>query len=96
MFVALTMCAASIYQMMRGIIVVITAGMAMVFLGKKQYLHHYVSLFAIVSAVSMVGLVGIAISNKLADENPDSDEQTSVTKPLGIILLLISQCFTGA
>jgi hypothetical protein len=35
MFVALTQCAASVYQMMRGIIVVITAGMAMVFLGRK-------------------------------------------------------------
>jgi len=35
MFVALTMCAASIYQMMRGIIVVVTAGMAMAFLGRK-------------------------------------------------------------
>jgi hypothetical protein len=35
MFVALTQCAASVYQMMRGIIVVITAGMAMAFLGRK-------------------------------------------------------------
>jgi heme A synthase len=90
------MCAASIYQMMRGIIVVITAGMAMVFLGRKQYFHHYAYLFAIVSAVSMVGLVGIAISNKLAKENPDDADADSTTKPLGIIFLLISQCFTGA
>lgn len=35
MFVALTMCAASVYQMMRGVIVVITAFMALIFLGKK-------------------------------------------------------------
>ena len=35
MFVALTMCAASVYQMMRGVIVVITAGMAVAFLGRK-------------------------------------------------------------
>jgi len=34
MFVALTMCAASVYQMMRGVIVVITAMMAMFFLGR--------------------------------------------------------------
>ena len=34
MFVALTMCAASVYQMMRGVIVVITAVMALVFLGR--------------------------------------------------------------
>ena len=35
MFVALTQCAASVYQMMRGVIVVITAGLAMAFLGRK-------------------------------------------------------------
>lgn len=92
MFVALTMCAASIYQMMRGIIVVITAGMAMLFLGRKQYFHHFISLLTIVSAVAGVGLVGIAISNK----NSDSGESTGTTKPLGVILLLIAQCFTGA
>ena len=59
MFVALTMCAASIYQMMRGIIVVVTAGMAMAFLGRKQYFHHFFSLFLIVAAVAIVGVVGI-------------------------------------
>jgi hypothetical protein len=35
MFVALTMCAASVYQMMRGVIVVITALMAMYFLNRR-------------------------------------------------------------
>ena len=35
MFVALTQCAASVYQMMRGIIVVITAAMSILFLGAK-------------------------------------------------------------
>lgn len=35
MFVALTLCAASVYQMMRGVIVVITAVMALIFLGRK-------------------------------------------------------------
>ena len=34
-FIALTMCAASVYQMMRGIIVLIVAGMARVFLKKR-------------------------------------------------------------
>jgi len=35
MFVALTMVPASVYQMMRGIIVVITALFSMAFLGRK-------------------------------------------------------------
>jgi len=66
MFVALTMTAASIYQMMSGVIVVITAFMAIQFLGKKQYAHHWVSLFSIVLGVFIVGLVGVMYSNKSA------------------------------
>ena len=69
MFIALTQCAASIYQMMRGIIVVITAGMAMLFLGRKQYLHHWLSLITIVAGVFIVGLVGVTMSKK--DEGDD-------------------------
>lgn len=62
MFVALTMCAASVYQMMRGVIVVITAMMAIFFLGRRQYAHHYISLTLIVFGVFVVGLVNIMAS----------------------------------
>ena len=92
MFVALTQCAASVYQMMRGIIVVITAGMAMLFLKRPQYAHHFMSLTLIVGAVAGVGLVGIAISNKEQDSDPDAQATTTV---LGVLLLLLAQCFTG-
>jgi len=74
--------------MMRGIIVVITAGMAMAFLGRKQYFHHYVSLLIIVAAVGSVGLVGIAISNKHKDDSDGSGG--GETKVLGVLLLLIA------
>lgn len=60
MFVALTSVAGSVFQMMRGFIVVITAFMAMLFLGRKQYIHHWVSLFVIVSGVAIVGYVSIS------------------------------------
>lgn len=66
MFVALTMTAASIYQMMRGVIVVITALLAIKFLGKRQYAHHYLSLVSIVFGVFIVGLVGVMHSDKCA------------------------------
>lgn len=90
MFIALTQCAASIYQMMRGVIVVITAGMAMIFLGRKQYCHHWLSLGTIVTGVFIVGLVGVTMSKKGDDE--DSGSQTTF---LGILLLCIAQLFTG-
>mgnify|MGYP003751764391 CR=1 FL=1 len=87
MFIALTMCAASVYQMMRGVIVVITAGMAVAFLGRKQYAHHWISLLTIVSGVFFVGYVSI-----MASKGSASVGETSLT---GIILLLAAQCFTG-
>lgn len=90
MFVALTQCAASVYQMMRGIIVLITALLSVAFLGKKQYIHHWSALFSIVLGVAIVGLVGIQMSKK---EEPDA--KTTPTKPLGVILLLVAQLFTG-
>jgi len=63
MFIALTMCAASVYQMMRGFIVVITAFMALMFLGRKQFAHHWISLFTIVLGVAVVGWVNIMASS---------------------------------
>lgn len=85
MFIALTMCAASVYQMMRGFIVVITAFMAMVFLGRKQFSHHWASLFTIVGGVALVGYVSIMAKG-------GSSDSTSIT---GIVFLLLAQCFTG-
>jgi drug/metabolite transporter (DMT)-like permease len=91
MFIALTMCAASVYQMMRGVIVVITAVMAILFLGRKQFSHHWASLFTIVLGVFIVGFVSIMASHKEAADLSVAG-QTSV---LGILMLLGAQCFTG-
>ena len=89
MFVALTQCAASVYQMMRGAIVVITAAMAVIFLGRKQYVHHILSLVVIVLAVAIVGLVGVLHTKD------DGGDDTGKTTILGVLLLVIAQCFTG-
>jgi drug/metabolite transporter (DMT)-like permease len=85
MYVALTNCAASVYQMMRGIIVVMTAFLSVTFLKRKQYAHHWLSLFSIVAGVAIVGVCGIS-----AGTNDDGESVTSVS---GIILLLGSQIF---
>ena len=76
--------------MMRGFIVVITAGMAKFFLGRPQYFHHYISLICIVGAVALVGLVGILHT----DDSGDTGEATTTT--FGITLLIISQLFAGS
>ena len=86
MYVALTECAASVYQMMRGIIVVITALLSVFILKRKQYSHHWISIAMIVAGVVLVGFLGINANKK----DPGSDPVTTVG---GIILLLASQCF---
>lgn len=84
MFVALTQCAASVYQMMRGIIVLITAGMSVLFLGGKLYAHHWISLFMIVAGVAIVGIVSVLDSKVSADGEGPS------TTILGVMLLLLA------
>ena len=72
--------------MMRGIIVVITALFALIFLGKKQYRHHWTGIILIIAGVAEVGWVAITIE----------DSSKSGSSPVtGIILLMLSQCFAG-
>ena len=89
MFIALTMTPASIYQMMRGSVTIITALMSMIFLKRKQYRHHWVGLICIVIALASVGYVAIAFS----EDGLDQKINGSVT--IGVILLIVSQFFAA-
>jgi drug/metabolite transporter (DMT)-like permease len=86
MFIALTMVPASVYQMMRGIITVITALLSIIFLKRKQYRHHWVGIACIIIGVAEVGYIAIVY---------DEGEAGGSNIVLGIILLLVSQLFTG-
>lgn len=87
MFVALIMVPASVYQMMRGLIVPITALFSVVFLKRKQYRHHITGIVLIISGVFFVGYVSVAGSK--------SDSSDGGSELFGIFLLIVSQCFTG-
>lgn len=67
--------------MMRGLIVLVTAGMSMIFLGKKQYRHHYLSLLTIVLGIVLVGYASLTKNDTAGGTE---------TKPVGIILILIA------
>lgn len=88
MYLALVMVPASVYQMMRGLIVVITALMSILFLGRKQYRHHWTGIVLIIFGVFWVGYVSVAASK-------NSDSGSSGSELLGIFLLICSQLFTG-
>lgn len=71
--------------MLRGTIIIITALMSIAFLKKKLYRHHWSSIACIFIGVFMVGLAAMIWSS-------DSD---APTKPMGLVLLVISQFFSG-
>ena len=79
MNIALTMVAASVYQMLRGTIIIVTAAMMIIFLKKKLYIQHYSSMLVITLALVMVGLASIV------EGGGDSE-----TNPVGLIILLVA------
>lgn len=87
MFIALTMTPASVYQMMRGFINVVTPFMSIIFLKRKQYMHHWVGVISIVAGVAGVGAVAMVY---------DSGEETHGSIGFGIALIIVAQFFTGA
>jgi len=66
--------------MMRGIVVVITAGLARVFLKEKKYAHHLVALTLVTAGVALVGLVNILWGPK--------EEGQPTTTVFGVVMLL--------
>ena len=76
MFVALTRVAASVYQMMRGGIVVITAILSVLFLKRKQYRHHIFGILLILAGIVIVGVASVVFSkdDKKSDDGEESDD----------------------
>ena len=97
MFVALTRVAASVYQMMRGGIVVITAILSVLFLKRKQYRHHIFGILLILAGIVIVGVASVVFSkdDKKSDDEGEN-EGGGGTDAVGIIMLIISQLFAGS
>ena len=74
--------------MVRGSMVIITAVYALIFLGSKQYSHHWFSLFLILTGTVIVGIVSVL--------NKEEGSDLSTTSTLGLMILVTSLCVTGA
>jgi drug/metabolite transporter (DMT)-like permease len=68
--------------------VIITAVYALIFLGSKQYSHHWLSLFLILTGTVIVGMVSVL--------NKYQGGDLSTTSALGLMSLVSSLCITGA
>lgn len=90
MFLALTMIAASIYQMMRGLIVFVAAILSIIFLKRRFYRHHWTSLVLVVGGVAIVGASPI-----IYPEEEHEGDDSSGSAILGVILVVVAQLFAG-
>lgn len=74
MNVGLLFVAASIYQMTRGALVLFVGSFSVIFLKRKLYLYHWLSMVVVVVGVALVGLAGAINSG---DKNPALDPEDS-------------------
>ena len=88
MFVALALVPASIYQMMRGFIVVIACFFSILLLKKKYFRHHWLGVILVTGGIIMVGIAA-AIWGK-----PEKGKGGS-SIIVGIILLIVAQFFAA-
>lgn len=85
MNIALTMVAASVYQMLRGMKIIFTAAMAIIFLKKKLYRHQWTSIGVIFIGLILVGIAVLMNSSGKGIE----------TQPLGVIILIVATLFSS-
>ena len=84
-FFGLSRVAASVYQMMRAFMIVVTATFSVLFLKRKYYVHHMIGISMVLAGVIVVGTVTIY----------KAPANSSTTDPVGIMFLLTAQFFSG-
>lgn len=74
---------ASVYQMLRGGLIFITAMLSIIFLKARLHRHHWTALFFIIGGVTLVGVSSVKSSH---------DSENVI---LGIVLIILSQIFSA-
>lgn len=83
MNVGLLFVAASIYQMTRGALILFVGTFSVVFLKRKLYLYHWLSMLVVVLGVSLVGVAGAIDSGK---HKVDSDAISKLELAKAVLL----------
>ncbi|KAI8056204.1 hypothetical protein BDF22DRAFT_329752 [Syncephalis plumigaleata] len=102
MNVGLIYTTASIYQMLRGAVVIFSAILSIMFLRHRIALFQWAGLLSVMAGVSVVGLSGIigAPSESKPSSGAASDTESEVEEiaraALGIFMVLFAQMFTAA
>jgi len=83
---ALLNMATSVYQMLRGGLVLVTATLSVIFLNKNQYRHHILGLLIVFLSIFLIGFAGVIYKK-------ETDVRS--TNIGGICMMLLSLLFTG-
>lgn len=89
MFIALGLVPASVYQMMRGFIVVLTCLFAVIFLRRRYFRHHWLGVVLVTLGIALVGVAAVLFDSK-KDDTKSTDSMIA-----GVMMLLVSQFFTA-
>ncbi|CDH51456.1 integral membrane protein [Lichtheimia corymbifera JMRC:FSU:9682] len=91
---------ASVYQMLRGSVVIFTGIFSYFFLNRRLRPFEWVSLFMVVGGVSIVGLSSVLVPQNKPSSNAENDNDGSssfdVLSLVGVFLILGAQLFTAS
>jgi len=87
MYIGLTLTSASIFQMLRGSVVIFTGILSVLFLKNKQYLFHWVGMLLVLIGTALVGVASIIDP----DDDDDDDSKSASKIMLGNGLVVFAQ-----
>merc|ERR1712070_445104 len=88
MYVGLTMTSASIFQMLRGSVVIFTGVLSVIFLKRKLAKFHWFSMFLVLVGVAIVGMATMLVSS-------DDDSHSTGEQMLGNGIIICAQMVTA-
>ena len=89
MYVGLTLTSASIYQMLRGSVIIFTGALSAVYLRRRIHGHQWLAMSAVFCGVLVVGCAALT---QVADA---SQQHAGTQALLGSLLVVAAQCFTA-
>jgi len=94
--IALLWIDASIWQMMRGSIIIFSAILSLIFLKRKLKAHHWIGILIVVVGLFLVGLAGMIKTNEKNKENNDNANSNSGLFFVGIVLVICAQLIASS
>eukprot|EP00127_Corallochytrium_limacisporum_P003252 Clim_evm101s147 gene=Clim_evmTU101s147 len=91
MNIGLLFTTASVYQMLRGAMVLFTAIFSVIFLKRKLTLHHYVGLFGVVTGIVLVGMSSMIFPSSDGKAEIPSDPLLGNTLIFGAQVIVATQ-----